>query len=161
MSKLLVITQEFLVLKLGRRKISFCLLMCMCSTSVMWIYSCICSSCLSAILEEAGTSKIADVGDFNAAVNTVFASEQTEWCKYEAMAISYMVFSGSGPEVHTFVSPANNTTSWLDHIICSTDMHNIISDVHVLNQMPCTDHLPFSSGSECRPLGHLLSTCSM
>ena len=33
-------------------------------------------------------------------------------------------------------------TIWLDHIVCSFDMHSKVSSVHVIDKMPCSDHLP-------------------
>ena len=42
----------------------------------------------------------------------------------------------------TNVSDAHCTTSWLDHIVCSFDMHSKVSSVQVIDKMPCSDHLP-------------------
>ena len=111
-----------------------------------------CLGNLSAILKEADTLKIAVVEDFKAAEITVFANKITEWFKHEAMVIPDMVFLGSGPEVHTFVTIAHNTTPWPVHIICSTQMHNILSDVNVLNQRLCSDHLPLTVALNLDPL---------
>ena len=44
-----------------------------------------------------------------------------------------------------YVSVAHCTTSWLDHILCSFDMHSKVSSVHVIDKMPCSDHLPIAA----------------
>ena len=37
---------------------------------------------------------------------------------------------------------AHSTTSWLDHFICSYDLHVNIFDMQILDKSPSSDHLP-------------------
>ena len=37
---------------------------------------------------------------------------------------------------------AHLTTSWLDHVISSHNMNLLVQNLHVLNKLPCSDHLP-------------------
>ena len=52
---------------------------------------------------------------------------------------------GYDHDTHMYVSDAHCTTSWLDHIVCSFDMHSKVSSVHVIDKMPCSNHLPIAA----------------
>ena len=41
-----------------------------------------------------------------------------------------------------YVSDAHSTTSWLDHFICSYDLHVSVFDMQILDKSPSADHLP-------------------
>ena len=43
---------------------------------------------------------------------------------------------------YTYVSSAHNSTSWLDHAICTASMHEMISSMHVDYTFVSSDHLP-------------------
>ena len=72
---------------------------------------------LSAILEDCEFSKVAIIGDFNAAVNTTFENELLETCTKHELIISDYEHFGRNSSQFTFVSDAHSTTSWLDHIV--------------------------------------------
>ena len=40
------------------------------------------------------------------------------------------------------MSDAHHSTSWLDHVICSSNMHNVIGSIYVVDNLPSSDHLP-------------------
>ena len=40
------------------------------------------------------------------------------------------------------LSDAHNSTSWLDHIICSYDVNFKISSITILDKFPGSDYLP-------------------
>ena len=44
----------------------------------------------------------------------------------------------------THVSDAHGTTSWLDHVICSSDMQNSVVWNEILEKSPSSDHLALS-----------------
>ena len=44
----------------------------------------------------------------------------------------------------TYLSPGHNTTSWLDHVICSQDLQIDISDFSILYELCLMDHFPLS-----------------
>ena len=77
------------------------------------------------------------LGDFNAAVDTLFETELLIISEYNV----YGCESGE----YTYVSDAHNTTSWLDHVLCSHDMNIELSSLRILNNFPSSDHLPMSS----------------
>ena len=43
---------------------------------------------------------------------------------------------------YTYVSDAHHSTSWLDHVICSSNMHSAIGGIYVVDKLPSSDHLP-------------------
>ena len=97
---------------------------------------------LTAVVEEIATSNIVVLGDFNAAKDTKFENELLLWCNSNNCIMSDKEILGDDLDTHTYVSDAHCTTSWLDHIVCSFDMHSKVSSVHVIDKMPCSDHLP-------------------
>lgn len=103
-----------------------------------------CLGKVAALIEESETTKIAVIGDFNAATDTVFYRELLRWCETFGMSISDMEFLGKDSGTFTYVSEAHQTTSWLDHILCSSDMHKMIMDVSVSEPLPTSDHLPLT-----------------
>ena len=97
---------------------------------------------LSAILEDCEFSKVAIIGDFNAAVNTTFENELLETCTKHELIISDYEHYGRNSSQFTFVSDAHSTTSWLDHIVCSFNLYVLLSDFCILDKLPSSDHLP-------------------
>ena len=97
---------------------------------------------ISAIIEGCATSKLAVIGDFNAAVETNFERELLTFCTDRGRIISDYQFFGRVSDQFTYVSDAHGTTSWLDHFICSHDLHCNIVDIKILDKSPCSDHLP-------------------
>ena len=49
---------------------------------------------------------------------------------------------GRSSGTFTYISDAHLTTSWLDHVLCSFNMNVLINSLHVLDKLPCSDHLP-------------------
>lgn len=99
---------------------------------------------LTALIGEAETTKIGCYGDFNAKVNTLFSTELVNWCQASNLIMSDTMWLGPDSGTFTYVSAAHNTTSWLDHIICSNDMHCLLSNIKVLDNVPTSDHLPLA-----------------
>ena len=97
---------------------------------------------ISVILEECTTTKIAIVGDFNAADSTSFEAELLTLCESQNLVISDYQLLGRFSEQFTFVSDAHSTTSWLEHYICSHDLHQRITTLHILDKSPYSDYLP-------------------
>ena len=48
---------------------------------------------------------------------------------------------GRCSDKYTYVSDAHSTTSWLDHFICSYDLHTRIVEMQILEKNPSSDHL--------------------
>ena len=49
---------------------------------------------------------------------------------------------GRSSDKYTYVSDAHSATSWLDHFICSYDLHTRIVEMQILENSPSSDHLP-------------------
>ena len=50
---------------------------------------------------------------------------------------------GRNSGFYTSVSDAHHSTSWLDHVMCSSNMHSVIgSIIYVIGKLPSSDHLP-------------------
>ena len=106
----------------------------------------------SAILEECTNTKIAIVGDFNAAVSTSFKTELLALCESQNLVISDYQLLGRLSEQFTFVSDAHSTTSWLDHFICSHDFR--VGRWHlpaVFATGICHRYLPVNTGMDNTP----------
>ena len=58
------------------------------------------------------------------------------------ISISDYAYFGRDSDKYTYVSDAHGTTSWLDHFICSHDLHSNIVEMKILEKNPCSDHLP-------------------
>ena len=88
-------------------------------------------------------SKIAIIGDLNAAVGTTFEDELLELCTKHELIISDYDQYGRTSNQFTYVSDTHSTSSWLDHIICSFDFCSLASDsdVVILDKLPSSDHL--------------------
>ena len=79
---------------------------------------------ISSIIEESVTSNLIVLGDFNAAVDTVFESELLDMCKSHQLVVSDYAAFGRDSGQYTYVSDAHCTTIWLDHVLCSQDLHD-------------------------------------
>ena len=99
---------------------------------------------ISSIIEESVTSNVIILGDFNAAVDTVFESELLEMCKSHQLFVSDYAALGRDSGQYTYVSDAHCTTSWLDHVLCSQDLQRKLQLINILDKLPSSDHLPLS-----------------
>ncbi len=97
---------------------------------------------ISAIITECDTSNIVIAGDYNAALNTPFEDELLAMCDKSHLVISDIKWFGCVSDTCTYFSASHNTTSWLDHIICSHNAHTMITDMHVHPLPPSSDHHP-------------------
>ena len=101
-----------------------------------------CIGKLSATIEDSDMCNFIILGDFNSAVDTPFESELLEFCSAYELTISDYKRYGRGSGQFTYVSDAHNSTSWLDHIICSHNVHSKIKAIKILDKLPSSDHLP-------------------
>ena len=53
-----------------------------------------------------------------------------------------MEVSGRTSGTFTYVSDAHNSTSWLDHFICSHGVQSLVTNIHILDKLPSSDNLP-------------------
>ena len=90
---------------------------------------CNCLGKIAAIVHEADTRNIVITDYFNAGVNTLFEHELVELCKCEHLCISDYEMLGRNIGFYTYVSDAHHSTSWLDHVICSSNMRSAIDGI--------------------------------
>ena len=60
----------------------------------------------------------------------------------EHLGLSDYEMLGRNSVFYTCVSDAHHSTSWLDQDICSSNMHNVIGSIYVVDKLPSSDHLP-------------------
>ena len=99
---------------------------------------------ISSIIEESVTSNLIVLGDFNAAVDSVFESELLEMCKTYQLVVSDYAVYGRVSGQYTYVGDVHCTTSWLDHVLCSQDIQSKLKVIDILDRLPSSDHLPLS-----------------
>ena len=97
---------------------------------------------IAAHIEDAGSTLIALVGDFNASRGSLFDTELVQWCRTYGLVLSDVALLAE--DTHTYVSLAHGTTSWLDHIITSKDLHRSVHSALVHDLLPGSDHLAVS-----------------
>ena len=98
---------------------------------------------LQTILEELDSTCVFIVGDFNADINNPranFGSFLKEFCSEAGLRISsQLILPG---DTFTFLSDVWNTTSWLDHCLCTSDAHDAIINMCVDYNGAVSDHFP-------------------
>ena len=62
-------------------------------------------------------------------------------CNNIGLVISDYETYGRTSETYTYVSDAHNSTSWLDHFICSHSVYSMVTDIHIIDKLPSSDHL--------------------
>ena len=63
-------------------------------------------------------------------------------CENNGLVISDYEIFGRASNTYTYVSDAHNSTSWLDHFICSHSVNSMITDLYILDKCPSSDQLP-------------------
>ena len=101
-----------------------------------------CIGKLSATIEDSDMYNFIILGDFNSAVDTPFESELLAFCSAYELTISDYQRYGRGSGQFTYVSDVHNSTSWLDHIICSHNVYSKIKAIKILDKLPSSEHLP-------------------
>ena len=97
---------------------------------------------ITAIVNECDTCNVIICGDFNADVGTHFETELLSMCDKADLIISDYDRYGRSSDIHTYVSAAHNSTSWLDHVICSYSANASPIDIKVDDLPPSSDHCP-------------------
>ena len=52
-------------------------------------------------------------------------------------------------DTFTYVSQSHHTTSWLDHCITTGAGKSIVSKMHIIDNIICSDHMPLCIEIEC------------
>ena len=91
----------------------------------------------------------------------MFEGELLEMCSRFDLVISGYETFGRTSGQFTHVNSAHGTTSWLDHVICSSDMQNNVVSIEILEKSPSSDHLALSVRFDimCKPVTIDKYTC--
>ena len=104
---------------------------------------------VKCITESANTPYVFAVGDFNADIksNSIFGSELIEFCNMNNLCFidKAMLLS----DTFTYVSQSHHTTSWLDHCITTGAGKSIVTKMHIIDNIVCSDHMPLCIAIEC------------
>jgi hypothetical protein len=97
-----------------------------------------------SIMSEANTPYVYLIGDFNADPrgSHLFGTELSEFCKEMNLIMADAHFLDG--DCYTYVSEAHNTTSWLDHVICTANSDSLIDSLSILYDKVSSDHMPLS-----------------
>jgi exonuclease III len=100
-------------------------------------------SSIDGVIKCSSTPNVFVIGDFNADPNKkhLFGQELADYCHDCNLIISDLVFLR---DCYTFFSCAHNTTSWLDHAVCTASAHQLITSCRVYHDKVSSDHFPLS-----------------
>ena len=96
---------------------------------------------LEVIVREQSVSNIIVTGDFNADPKKgKFWDELCDFIK----SFSFLVLDNEQlpQDTFTYLCPAKSVTSWLDHILCSKQLQDCISNIYVNYNFALYDHFP-------------------
>ena len=80
------------------------------------------------------------VGDFNAdPLKGRFWKELEVFCSNLSLCVIDRTLPGDS---FTYLCPSKNSTSWLDHVLCTQGMVNIVSQVFIDYKSSIYDHFP-------------------
>ena len=96
---------------------------------------------IDALINTANTPYVSAIGDYNSdfVKDHAFGKELLSFCTEAGLTISDKMDLDS---CYTFVSSSYLTTSWLDHVVCTTSAHNHVSHFKVRCDKITSDHLP-------------------
>ena len=83
------------------------------------------------------------IGDFNANISSSshrFGRELVSYCHSENLVISDKEFAP--PDTFIYISEAHSTVGWLDHAVCTANMHRSIQQIWVDSSFISSDHFP-------------------
>ena len=104
---------------------------------------------LDTLVDTASTPYIYIMGDFNADIvkrrNSGlphrFGELLSQFCIEQNLIVSDVTML-PGCDSYTYISEAHQSTSWLDHLICTESAHALVDSVHIDYGMVSSDHLP-------------------
>ena len=96
------------------------------------------------IITDTECENILVAGDFNANVkypSSSFGRILIDFCEDSGLSLTTLECLPS--ESYTYVSESWQTTSWLDHLVCSHNIKDCISNLRIDYELCMNDHLPF------------------
>ena len=95
---------------------------------------------IESVLDDQTVNNVCILGDFNAD-----PQKGRFWSELLFLINNYNLI----PDINylsndsfTYLSPAHNTTSWLDHILCSQNLCNYVSEISINYDLSLYDHFP-------------------
>ena len=97
-------------------------------------------SSLSIVVEEQNVNEVVIVGDLNADPSKGrFWNDLSVFCRTNSL----LILDEKLPmDTFTYLCPAKNTTSWLDHILCTKQAIDHIGDMYIDYGLAIYDHFP-------------------
>ncbi len=97
------------------------------------------------IVDSHPTPYVMVIGDFNANICSKRETRKCaklliNFCDEQSLIMSDKVLLKA--DTFTFYSEAHKSTSWIDHVVCTRSMHEIILDIKVLRDYVTSDHIP-------------------
>ena len=89
----------------------------------------------------------ADISRTDGVIRSKFGKEIVNFCDENHLVLSDMLHLD--PETFTHYSEAHHSVSWLDHCISTFNFHRLITDIKVIRDVICSDHLPVSVRLNC------------
>jgi hypothetical protein len=97
---------------------------------------------ISSLIEEHNIHNVILAGDFNANLNKINRwREQSSFCEQYSLNFTD---SKLPPDSFTYLSPGNDTVSWLDHVVCSAHLNDLIYELEILHDFSIYDHFPIA-----------------
>ena len=122
-----------------------------------------CLAHIAAIIDELNTTCVYVVGDYNADIAdeySLFAKHLLNSCRDTGLKLSSKLLLPY--DSFTFVSNWE-TTSWLDHYVCSSDAHDAIHSMEIYYNYATTDHIPVAAtlnASDIPDLSNSTNSCN-
>ena len=97
---------------------------------------------IKSIIDSTSCQHTIVAGDFNADVDRPFFSMLYEFCTEEDLKIADYEMLGTDANVFSHISESHGSSSWFDHVICSSSSFSCIRDCSILKEFQCSDHFP-------------------
>jgi hypothetical protein len=104
---------------------------------------------LHAIIIDSCISHVIIAGDFNCQPGRRFYGILSHLIRDNDLVETDIRLLSVSNDVFTYCSDNGATTSWIDHVLCSYDMNNKISDLSILYDVISSDHRPLSFVLNC------------
>jgi len=105
---------------------------------------------LRQLYEELQCRNICFVGDFNAGATNTFGGLLENFCMENDFIISDYALLPQ--DTFTYISDAHNPTSWIDHFVSSSSVHQAMFNMEVLTECIISDHRDVAVRIQCSNL---------
>ena len=101
---------------------------------------------IAVYVDNINSTCVTIIGDFNADISkkSVFGNICLDFHNEYSLSIILYDKDNLPIDTYTYVNSAWRTTSWLDHVICTSDANDFITNISVLYGCINSDHHPMS-----------------